>query len=190
MSHKSVRSLNVCQKQQLWRVAVCLRPPEALSDCISLSRRSSSAAFLSSSSCLFSSSAAPLVCSYTHTHTHTENTHQHTGEGTGVCVSDCWVDYFLHLLANSRFLLLEWIQFSTGAAGGDVTTTCSQELVSFLQLPGSLRLRLTETETQKQPPAETLLCPQTQHETSRHVNGFSAFSAGPQHHTVTVCAQR
>ena len=167
---------------------VCRRPPEALSDCISLSRRSSSAAFFSSSSCLFSSSAAPLVCSYTHTHTHTHTykTDINT-EGTGVCVSDCWVDYFLHLLTNSLFLLLEWIQSSTAAAaaaGGDVTTTCSQELclqTSFF--PPAAWISPTASHRWKQPPAETLFCPQTQHETSRRVNGFSAFSAGHKHHT-------
>lgn len=43
--------------------AIRRSPPEALSVCISLSRRSSSAAFFSSSSCLFSSSAAPCGCS-------------------------------------------------------------------------------------------------------------------------------
>lgn len=45
------------------------QPPDALRDCISLSRRSSSAAFLSSSSCLLSSSAEALTCSYTHSQT-------------------------------------------------------------------------------------------------------------------------
>lgn len=106
-------------------MSVCRRPPEALSDCISLSRRSSSAAFLSSSSCLFSSSAAPLVCSYTHTHV--ENTHQHTGEGTGVCVR-LLGRLFSSSLDKFSVSSFRSIQFSTGAAGGDVTTTCSQEL--------------------------------------------------------------
>lgn len=49
-----------------WTIPACAvdrSPPDALSVCISLSRRSSSAAFFSSSSCLFSSSAAPCGCS-------------------------------------------------------------------------------------------------------------------------------
>ena len=140
-----------------------------------------------------SSAAQQLLSSapthtHTHTHTHTYKTDINT-EGTGVCVSDCWVDYFLHLLTNSLFLLLEWIQSSTAAAaaaagGGDVTTTCSQELclqTSFF--PPAAWISPTASHRWKQPPAETLFCPQTQHETSRRVNGFSAFSAGHKHHT-------
>lgn len=60
-------------------VGICHGPPEALRDCISLSRRSSSAAFLSSSSCLLNSSAVPCGCSYTHLQTHANTCGQSTG---------------------------------------------------------------------------------------------------------------
>lgn len=75
-----------------------------------------------------SSAARQLLSSApTHTHTHVENTHQHTGEGTGVCVR-LLGRLFSSSLDKFSVSSFRSIQFSTGAAGGDVTTTCSQEL--------------------------------------------------------------
>lgn len=75
------RSQEVCLGSEITfaGVGVCHGPPEALRDCISLSRRSSSAAFLSSSSCRLSSSAVPCGCSYTHLQTHVNTCGQSTG---------------------------------------------------------------------------------------------------------------
>ncbi len=88
------------QSWQKWSVDACW-PPAALSDCISLSRRSSSAAFLSSSSCLLSNSAAPRDCSCTHPHV---NRRQHKGKS--IRARDrLFVWLFFQLEANSLFLL-------------------------------------------------------------------------------------